>query len=108
MYSSNEYDEVYNSEETFDALAADLKEHSSVVVHWIDQRGTLLNVLFAQPHYVGGSRDNAPLFVAIWGRGAYSFSGFVDPVYASEKLGIRGLPTLEPLCELINAVLERL
>jgi len=106
-YSMNEHNEVYNSEETFDALAKDLNTQGAVVVHWIDQHGTLHNVLFAYPRWVGGSKDSFPLFVAVWGKGAYTFTASVEPIYLREKLRIYGASTETQLCKLINAVLER-
>jgi hypothetical protein len=110
MYNTNEYAEIFNGEGTYTQLRNDLRS-GPVLLNWIDQRGTLLQVLFAYPRIAGQgggpiSSPDGDLFVAVMGHGAYAFTSEVHPVYAAEKLGVRGEVTNQRLCDLINAALD--
>lgn len=107
-YSVDNYNVIYNSEDTFDTTAEHIKKFGSVCLHWTDQKGSLLNILFAKPHYAAGALDTFPVVVAVLGFGAYTFTDEVAASYLAEKLRVRSLPTLDKLTELINEVLSRM
>jgi len=103
----NQFGEVYNSPETFDALAEGLRTSKAVCVHWTDGAGTLYNVLFAYPEWAGGAGDSYPLCVAVLGRGSYTFDfAPAEAGYVAQKLGVPGAEA-EQLRELIAETLAR-
>lgn len=113
-YDTNEHGEVFNGEGTYDATADALRSDVPVMLNWIDQRGTLLQVLFVRPLCVGGpgggpvSGPDDKLIVSVMGHSAYAFSSEVHPSYCAEKLGVSGEVTNERLAKLISEVLARL
>lgn len=111
----DEYGVHVNGQETYDAIAAALRAHSSLAISWTDQEGTQLDLLLAVPEHVvgpfqGGIRQG-DLFVAIMRMGAFAFditsNPRTDPGYYAEKLGRSQLGrsvTSVKLSDLINGV----
>lgn len=114
-YDISEYGEIINGPGTYEAAAFDLIERGHVVLNYIDQRGSLFNVLLSYaPTRVGapgGLVDEGPkLWVGIAGKGLMGFRlGDRDIAwpYVSEKLDIMG-GSAQPVAELINNVLSNL
>ena len=113
----DEYGEVINHEETYDAIAEVLRAVGHLLIGWTDQEGTHFDILLVSgvPSYgtniQGGIHPARDLFVSIMRRGAFAFDTGNDdthPGYYDEKLG-GGLGTSkEPLAELLNQVKRRL
>lgn len=112
-YNKTPAGEIFNGENTFEQLAADVK-NGPVVLDWIDLRSTLLNVLFVlSPTRIGApwgggllDATRHRLFVAVMGKGASAFTVWAHPSYVAEKLGVAG-GTAEPLSVLINELTDR-
>lgn len=107
-FSQDQYEVVTNSEDTYNAVAACLRDHGSVIIAWTDGEGTQFDILFTlKPLQCGpvqgGIRGPSDLFVSIMRIGAFAFElGESDthPAYYAEKIGVGGAQ----LAELINGV----
>jgi len=113
QYTLDEYNQVVNSDGTFDAVVFDMNYYGSVALLWTDRQATALRILFASPCDVGGSNtisyvNHRQVFVAVKSCGAYTFDSPVSADYVAEKLKLSGGVTLDAVAELINGVLSRL
>lgn len=118
MFTQDEYGVVANSDDTFQAAAAELCDSGSVSLGWTDNAMSHLDVLLViAPTQVGPSNrmDTRPskLFVAVAGYGMFGFevasrSGPLHPAYLAEKLGMRYSVTTEALADLVNGVMAEL
>lgn len=116
MYDFDEYHEVISGVGTINTAVADLMFRQHVVLHWADQRGTLLSVLLSfDPTRVGvpgGGVDGGPgkLWVGVAGHGCYAFGvgrGVLVADYVTEKLGVRG-STVVALAALLTDIRQEL
>lgn len=111
----NEYDEIINGENTYKEISKKLKEGQSVIIGWVDEEMTRLDILFSYLPYTEGTylqrgiRRN-DLFVSIMGMCAYAFSIENEKYsgYIGEKLKIGNNETTEKLTELINGIIKEL
>lgn len=117
--SRDEWGVVFNSPETFEALADRLsgrKEKPSTTpgeaqaFGWTDQQGSHMDVLLALPNETGPFNRTDSRYGKLWigvaGYGLWAVpSGDLDPGYVASKLGF-GYPnaTVIKLAELINGV----
>ena len=112
----DEYGDVVNHEQTYQALAQKLKKDGSVIIGWTDGQGSHHDVLFnLQPKQFGslqgGMRGSTDLFVSVMRVGCFGFDkSRMDTfhTYTGEKLGIGGSATTVELTELINQVRKQL
>jgi hypothetical protein len=107
-FKQDEWGTVFNSQETYEAIAQSLQDHGSVIIAWTDLKGTQLDILFTlRPLQCGpvqgGIRGPSDLFVSIMRIGAFAFSlgeADTDEGYYKGKLGEGG----KELADLINGV----
>lgn len=111
----DEYGEIINGEETYHAVAMQLKETGSCIIGWSDEGGTHFDILFTlRPSQYGilqgGVRGDSDLFVSIMRIGSFGFEISDKEThfgYYNEKLGGNLGSTAEKLGELINKIKER-
>lgn len=101
---TNVYAEIQNSPELFGTVVDNLRRGHAVSVNWNDGAGSLLNVLFAKPIWLGGAGNRSQIMVAVENYGCYRFMTGTDASYITEKLKVTGIPTVQRLTDLINAV----
>ena len=113
----DQFRQVINGQDTYDAIAAQLMMEGSCVVGWTDRRDTHLDVLFtvSPKNYgdlQGGLRGYGYLYVSIMKIGAFAFR--IDygedrfPSYIGEKLRLgRGI-SADALTILINGVIREI
>ena len=116
---TDEYGCVLNGPETYNGIAALLREHGSCIVPWTDEEGTQFDILFnvfrvpeqMVSHGLGliqGGLNSRDLFISIMRVGAFAFEREKTDTHASyyaEKLRIpAGGHTSEKLAELFNQV----
>ena len=115
MYDTDDYGQIINGPNTFQAVAADLLQRDQVVLNWTDRRGTLHNILLAfgptRIGTLGGVVGGGPglLWVGVAGTGCVACpagGGYLSWDYAAEKLGLKSQPTAEAIAELITGVRE--
>ena len=113
----DDWQEVVNGDETYAAIASELRERQCCIVGWTDGRGSHHDLLFTLSpkkygSLQGGLRGNGDLFVAIMRRGTFAFevtrSNDLHPSYVAEKLDMPENVTISVLTELINGVLGEL
>lgn len=109
------YGEIINGSYTYKEIATKLKEGESVIIGWTDEGYTHLDLLFNYKTYKEGMLQRGlrgnELYVSIIGLGAFGFDvkdREIHEGYISEKLNIRGEPTISKLAELINEVMKEL
>ena len=113
--NKDEYGEIINGDDTVIEISKRLKEGQAVIIGWTDEKYTHLDLLFNYKlHKEGmlqrGLRGNE-LYVSIISLGAFGFDvkdREIHEGYISEKLNIRGEPTVSKLAELINGVIKEL
>ena len=113
--NKDEYGEIINGDLTYTEISKRLKEGQAVIIGWTDQEYTHLDLLFNYEAYREGVLQRGlrgdELFVSIIGIGAFGFDvkdRKIHSGYISEKLNIRGEPTMNKLAELINEIVEEL
>lgn len=111
LVKTDEYGEVINHKDTYEAIARDLFENHSVIIGWTDQKMTHYDILFTLGTVRFGSLQrglkSTDLYISIIGRGAFGFDLDNDDRqggYISEKLGIRG--SEDEINELVNGVVK--
>lgn len=113
--STDQYNEVTNSTETYEGIADRLAQFEPVVIGWTDGAGSHLDLLFALGvsklgNLQCGLRPSGDLFVGVMRRGCFGFDATTtdtDPGYFAEKLGMAEYAasfTLAALAELINGI----
>lgn len=113
----DEYGEIINGIYTYREIANNLKKGKNVIIGWTDEKYTHLDILFSCGAYKEhenilqrGLRSN-DLYVSIIGLGSFGFitdKGEKAKGYISEKLNLKGEPTLSKCTELINRVINEL
>lgn len=113
--NKDKYGEIINGNETYLEIANKLKEGQSVIIGWTDEKYTHLDLLFNYKTYKRGMLQRGlrgnELYVSIIGLGAFGFDvkdKEIHEGYISEKLNIRGEPTVIKLAELINGIIKEL
>lgn len=113
--NKDEYGEIINGNETYLEISKRLKKGQSVIIGWTDEKYTHLDLLFNYKTYKEGMvqrglRGNE-LYVSIISWGAFGFDvkeREIHKGYISEKLNMRGEPTISKLADLINGVMKEL
>ena len=113
--NKDEYGEIINGDDTVIEISKRLKEGQSVIIGWTDEKYTHLDLLFNYKTYKEGMLQRGlrgnELYVSIISLGAFGFDvkdREIHKGYISEKLNIRGEPTVSKLAELINGVIKEL
>lgn len=112
MYNKDEYGEVINGKDTFEAIAYKVGVDSEpVLIGWSDEHGAHLDILFVkgaagEGPLQGGVR-RSDLLVSLMRRGAFGFE--IEKIdthsgYYGEKLNWSGTDSLAKLAELIDGV----
>lgn len=106
----DESGEVINGEETYEAIAEELRSNA-VLVGWTDGTESHLDILFTYTALiygvVQGGVKRGYLFVSIMRRGSFGFDVSHKDTHAGyyeEKLGNMGAECSEKVAELINGV----
>jgi hypothetical protein len=117
-YDQDSYGTVLNTPKTYDAIAADLQKHGSVIIGWTEGAMTHLDILFTvAPIQVGslqrGMSTHTDLFVSVSHFGMHGFEINDDdlhPGYVNEKINLGGGDNVTSVAftELINQVKKRL
>lgn len=115
MMNVDDYGEIVNGPYTYKGIASKLKEGESVIIGWMDEKYTHLDLSFNYKTYKEGMLQRGlrgnELYVSIIGLGAFGFDVKEQEIhkgYISEKLNIHGEPTVSKLAELINSVIKEL
>ena len=113
--NKDEYEEIINGYDTVIEISKRLKEGQSVIIGWTDEKYTHLDLLFNYKTYKEGMLQRGlrgyELYVSIISWGAFGFDvkeREIHKGYISEKLNIRGEPTVSKLADLINGVIKEL
>lgn len=113
----DDYMEVMNGEDTYDAVADVINKTGSCVVGWTDQLGSHFDILFTKrPVQIGnlrrGCKGEIDLFVSVNGVGAHCFEINDERThhgYISEKFaGFFGGETGIRFAELLNNIKRRI
>jgi len=116
-FTLDEYGEVINSDETYQAIARKLCITGSMLIGWTDEDGTHVDILFTltpkkRGNIQGGLHLGTNLFVSIMRLGAFGFDIHeVDTPsgYYAAKLNLGGPnATTDKLADLINGVKDEL
>ena len=113
----DEFRQVTNGEDTYNAIASELVMNGSCIVGWTDQRDTHWDVLFtvspkSYGALQGGIYGRGYLYVSIMRRSCFAFR--IDhsedrfPSYLAEKLSEEEGPSIEALTELVNGVMRKI
>lgn len=113
--NKDEFGEIINGDMTYTEISKRLKEGQSVIIGWTDERYTHLDLLFNYKTYREGMLQRGlrgnELYISIISLGAFGFDvkdREIHKGYISEKLNIRGEPTISKLAELINGIIKEL
>ena len=111
----DKYGEIINGYNTVTEIVSRLKEGQSVIIGWVDEEYTHLDLLLNYKTYKEGVLQRGlrgnELYVSIISVGAFGFDvrdREIHKGYISEKLNIRGEPTVSKLAELINGIIKEL
>lgn len=115
--NKDKYGKIINGTKTYLEIADALNAGTSVIIGWTDERYTHLDLLFnykakrEEGNYLQRGLRGNELYVSIIGLGAFGFDvtdRVIHKGYISEKLNIRGEPTISKLAELINGIIKEL
>lgn len=114
-YNKNLYDEVINGNETYKAIATNIKKGVSTFISWTDNDSTHYDVLFTYGCVGSGGYQRGlrvtDLFISVMSIGSFGFK--IDDMksagYIAEKIFHGRLDkSVVALTELINGVLNEL
>ena len=113
----DEWQQVVNGEDSYDAIAEQLIVNGSCIAAWTDRKNIHYDVLFTMsPASFGylqwGIRGYGYLYVSVMRRGCFAFrmdrNEDLFPSYVGEKLSEDEGASLDALTELINGVMKRI
>lgn len=113
----DEYGEIINGIHTYVEIADKLKNDGSVIIGWTDEKYTHLDILFTyrvykeEGNYLQRGLRSNDLFVSIISIGSFGFEVTKQEKakgYISEKLNLKGEPTLSKFADLVNGVIKEL
>lgn len=114
-YNKNLYDEVINGNETYKAIATNIKKGFSTFISWTDNDSTHYDVLFTYDCVGSGGYQRGlrvtDLFISVMSIGSFGFKidNMKSAGYIAEKIFHGRLDkSVVALTELINGVLNEL
>lgn len=113
----DKYGEIINGKNTYRTIVEKIKKGESVIIGWTDEKYTHLDILFTyrvykeEGNYLQRGLRSNDLFVSIIGLGSFGFEVTKQEKakgYISEKLNLKGEPTLSKFADLVNGVIKEL